>query len=105
MTGHKVQSIYSRYSIADESMRRDGGARPSTLRAKDAAEARVVVPITTARSATPEGATTEPDCPSSERRIGGVTPRLGRRTGGHEPLSARQIKNTPRAGELGAPRA
>jgi hypothetical protein len=49
--GHKTQSIYSRYAIADESMLQDGGTRLSTLHAKEAEGARVVVPITEARSA------------------------------------------------------
>jgi integrase len=51
MVGHKTQSIYSRYAIADESMLQDGGARLSTLHVKEAEGARVVVPITGARSA------------------------------------------------------
>jgi hypothetical protein len=46
MVGHKTQSIYSRYAIADESMLQDGGARLSALYAKEAEGARVVVPIT-----------------------------------------------------------
>lgn len=46
MAGHKTQSIYSRYGIADESMLQDGGTRLSALHAKEAEAARVVVPIT-----------------------------------------------------------
>jgi integrase len=56
MVGHKTQSIYSRYAIADESMLKDGAVRLSTLHAHEVEAAErarvegVVVPITTARS-------------------------------------------------------
>jgi hypothetical protein len=50
MVGHKTQSIHSRYAIADESMLQDGGVKLSALHAKEAEAARVVVPITAARS-------------------------------------------------------
>ena len=46
MVGHKTQSIYSRYAIADEAMLLDGGVKLSALHAKEAEGARVVVPIT-----------------------------------------------------------
>jgi hypothetical protein len=50
MVGHKTQSIYSRYAIADESMLVDGGAKLSALHAKEA-EAAGVIPITAVRFA------------------------------------------------------
>jgi hypothetical protein len=56
MVGHKTQSIYARYAIADESMLKDGAVRLSTLHAHEVEAAErarvegVVVPITTARS-------------------------------------------------------
>jgi integrase len=50
MVGHKTQSIYSSYAIADESMLQDGGAKLSALHAKEAEAARVLVPITAAQS-------------------------------------------------------
>jgi integrase len=50
MVGHKTQSIYARYAIADESMLQDGAAKLSALHVKEADAARVVVPITAVRS-------------------------------------------------------
>jgi integrase len=50
MVGHKTQSIYARYAIADEAMLQDGAVKLSALHVKEADAARVVVPITTARS-------------------------------------------------------
>ena len=62
MVGHKTQSIYSRYAIADESMLQDGGTRLSALHAKEAEAARVVVPIGEARSRSGK-------CPDKVRRL------------------------------------
>jgi hypothetical protein len=42
--------VTSRYAIADESMLEDGAAKLSALHAKETEAARVVVPITAARS-------------------------------------------------------
>ena len=50
MVGHKTQSIYARYAIADEAMLQDGATKLSALHIKEADAARVVVPITAARS-------------------------------------------------------
>ncbi len=50
MIGHKTQSIYSRYAIADESMLQDGAVKLSALHAKEAEATRVIVPITPVQS-------------------------------------------------------
>ncbi len=50
MVGHRTQSIYSRYAIADELMLRDGGLKLSVLHAKEADSAAVVVPIASVRA-------------------------------------------------------
>jgi hypothetical protein len=50
MVGHRTQSIYARYAIADEAMLQDRAAKLSALHVKEAEAARVVVPITAVRT-------------------------------------------------------
>jgi integrase len=45
MVGHRTQSIYSRYAIADETMLKDGAARLAALHAADAQRPAKVVPL------------------------------------------------------------
>jgi integrase len=49
MVGHRTQSVYSRYAIADESMLRDGAARLAALHDSDRAAGRTVVSLAEAR--------------------------------------------------------
>ena len=48
MVGHKTESIYRRYAIADEGMLREGGAKLQVLHQADQPAARTVIPISEA---------------------------------------------------------
>jgi hypothetical protein len=56
--GHKTQSIYAQYAIADEAMLQDGAMKLSGLHAKEAEATRVVVPIMAVRSQGRQGSDT-----------------------------------------------
>jgi integrase len=58
MVGHKTEAIYRRYAIADESMLREGAAKPEALFEAQRGAVPVVVPLRTgkvmAKSAVPD---------------------------------------------------
>ena len=48
MVGHKTESVYRRYAIADEGMLRDGGTKLEALHQADQPAERTVIPISEA---------------------------------------------------------
>ncbi len=48
MVGHKTESVYRRYAIADEVMLRDGGTKLEALHQADQPAERTVIPISEA---------------------------------------------------------
>jgi len=50
MVGHKTESIYRRYAIADETMLREGGAKLATLHQTERDQSPKILPINTPES-------------------------------------------------------